>query len=162
MKVILQIYIINITFFLLELGVNNLRTGAAQIREIYLKKPIGSNVAIAELYLSGDVVLCAGATSKGAKKRKSPIPKPLPKSAGGQFEPTLDPDSGRVMHTDAEYKVLSAIADTLEMFYNLSVEGNLYLYTELKPCPSCHSVLQQFSGKFPNITIWVFWDIPYP
>lgn len=161
MQVILQIYIINLTFFILELGVKNLQAGAAQIREIYLKKPIGkSNVAIAELYLSEDVVLCAGATSRGGKR--SPIPQPQPKLAGGQFEPIIDSYTGRLMDTDAEYKVLSAIAETLEMFYDLEVEGNLYLYTELQPCSSCHSVLQQFAGKFPNITIWVFWDIPYP
>lgn len=66
------------------------------------------------------------------------------------------------MDTDAEYKVLSAIADTLEMFYDLKVEGNLYLYTELQPCESCVNILNQFQEKFPNITVEVFWDYPYP
>lgn len=66
------------------------------------------------------------------------------------------------MDTDAEYKVLSAIADTLEMFYDLQLEGNLYLYTELQPCESCNYVLRQFKEKFPNIRVEVFWDYPYP
>jgi filamentous hemagglutinin len=66
------------------------------------------------------------------------------------------------MDTDAEYKVLSEIADTLEMFYDLQVEGRLYLYTELQPCESCNSVLRQFEEKFPRIKIQVFWDYPYP
>lgn len=131
------------------------------IREQYLKKPIGqSNVAIAELYLVGNIAFCAGATSKGG--RKSPIPKPKPKSEGGQFEPATDSRTQRLMDTDAEYKVLSEIADSLEMFYDLQVEGNLYLYTELQPCESCNSVLKQFEEKFPHIKIEVFWDYPYP
>ncbi len=61
------------------------------------------------------------------------------------------------------YKVLSAIADTLEMFYNREVAGQLYLYTERKPCESCNGVIAQFKDKFPNIEIsGVFWDHPYP
>jgi len=67
-----------------------------------------------------------------------------------------------MMNTDAEYKVLSEIADTLEMFYDLEVEGQLYLYTELQPCESCNSILRQFQEKFPHIKIEVFWDNPYP
>ena len=132
------------------------------IREQYLRKPIGkSNVAIAELYLNRNVAFCAGATSRGG--RKSPIPNiPKPKSAGGQFEPATDSRTQRLMDTDAEYKVLSEIADTLEMFYDLQVEGNLYLYTEFQPCESCNSVLRQFEEKFPHIKIEVFWDYPYP
>ncbi|OKH45082.1 hypothetical protein NIES2101_27340 [Calothrix sp. HK-06] len=103
--------------------INDLRTGAALIWERYLGKPVGkSNVAIAELYLEGDVSFCAGATSKGGSK--SPIPKiPKSKSVGGQFEPAIDSRTQRVMDTDAEYKVISEIANTLEMFYHLQVEG---------------------------------------
>lgn len=67
------------------------------------------------------------------------------------------------MDTDAEYKGLSAVADTLEDFYDCGVEGQLYLYTERKPCESCNSVLEQFKEKFPNVEIsGVFWDHPYP
>lgn len=62
------------------------------------------------------------------------------------------------MDTDAEYKVISEIANTLEMFYDLQVKGKLYLYTEFQPCESCSSVLRQFQDKFPQITIQVFWD----
>jgi len=141
-----------------------LKASAALIRERYLGKPIGSsNVAIAELYLTGNIAFCAGATSRGG--RKSPIPKiPTPKSAGGQFEPSIDSRTrpNGLMDTDAEYKVLSEIADTLEMFYALRAEGKLYLYTEFQPCESCSSVLRQFKEKFPHIKIEVFWDYPYP
>ncbi len=139
-----------------------MQASAALIREQYLGKPIGkSNVAIAELYLTGNVAFCAGATSKGGSK--SPISKiPKTKSAGGQFEPAIDSRTQRLMDTDAEYKVLSEIADTLEMFYDLQVEGRLYLYTEFQPCESCNNVLRQFEEKFPYIKIEVFWDYPYP
>jgi hypothetical protein len=85
------------------LRIDDLRTGAALIRERYLGKPVGkSNVAIAELYLEGDVSFCADATSKGGSK--SPIPEiPKPKSAGGQFEPAIDSRTQRVMNTNIEY-----------------------------------------------------------
>ncbi|MEG4501881.1 deaminase domain-containing protein [Microcoleus sp. F10-C6] len=131
------------------------------MRQKYLKKPVGKgNVALAELQVKGGVAFCTAATSRGGKK--SPIEIPKPKSAGGQFEPAIDSFSGRIMSTDAEYKVLSQIADTLEMFYDLEVEGQLYLYTELQPCESCNSILRQFEEKFPHIKIEVFWDYPYP
>lgn len=139
----------------------DLQARAAYIRAEYLRRPIGtSNVAVADIYLSNDVVFCAGATSKGGSK--SPIPRPLPKSEGGQFEPSVDSRTCRLMDTDAEYKVLAAIAETLELFYDREVKGNLYLYSELQPCESCNNVLRQFNEKFPNINIDVFWDYPYP
>jgi hypothetical protein len=142
-----------------------LRKSAAQIRAKYLKREYPhSNVAIVEINLKGDVVFCVSATAKGGNK--SPIPqKPKPKSEGGQFEPTIDPYSGYLMDTDSEYKVLSEIADTLEMLYDLHVEGTIYLYTERQPCQSCQGVISQFKEKFPNISLpleQVFWDHPYP
>lgn len=142
-----------------------LRESAAQIRAKYLKREYPhSNVAIAEINLKGDVVFCVGATAKGGNK--SPIPnKPKSKSEGGQFEPTIDPYSGYLMDTDSEYKVLSEIADTLEMLYDIHVEGIIYLYTERQPCQSCQGVISQFKEKFPNINLpleQVFWDYPYP
>ncbi len=137
----------------------DLQARAADIRQKYLKKPIGKgNVAIADVHLSNNVAFCAGATSRA----KSPIPIPPPKSQGGQFEPSLDSRTRRLMDTDAEYKILSAIAETLERSYDLEIEGSLYLYTELQPCESCNDVLRQFKDKFPNINVDVFWDYPYP
>ncbi|WP_445305788.1 deaminase domain-containing protein [Microcoleus sp. T3_D1] len=140
----------------------DLKADAVLIRQQYLKKPVGKgNVALAELQVKGGVAFCAAATSRGGSK--SPIREiPKPKSAGGQFEPAIDSRTQRMMDTDAEYKVLSQIADTLEMFYDLEVEGQLYLYTEFQPCESCNSILRQFKEKFPHIKIEVFWDYPYP
>ncbi len=67
------------------------------------------------------------------------------------------------MDTDAEYKALSVIADTLDLFDGDQIRGKLYLYTERKPCESCNYVLQQFQDKYPNIEIAeIFWDYPYP
>lgn len=67
------------------------------------------------------------------------------------FQPGMDPYSTRLMDTDAEYKVLSSIADTLEMNYDLEVEGYLYVYTEREPCLNCQDVLKQFEYKLPAI-----------
>ncbi len=66
------------------------------------------------------------------------------------------------MDTDAEYKALSAIADTLDSFDVSFREGKLYLYTERKPCESCQEIIQQFKAKYPKISIEIYWDYPYP
>lgn len=140
--------------------VERLRLGAALIREQYINKPFPkANVAVIEVHLSGGIFFGIGATSRA----KSPAAKPKGRSQGGQFDPIVDPYSNRLMDTDAEYKVLSAVADTLDMSYDRQVEGKLYLYTERKPCESCNGVIEQFKEKFPNIEISeVFWDHPYP
>uniref|UniRef100_B8HLN7 CMP/dCMP deaminase zinc-binding n=1 Tax=Cyanothece sp. (strain PCC 7425 / ATCC 29141) TaxID=395961 RepID=B8HLN7_CYAP4 len=149
----------------------DLRARANKIRQLYLSrkddsgsvivKPVGkANVAVAEVYLRNGVSFGTGATSRGGCK--SPIPKPKPKSEGGQFEPSVDSRTNRMMDTDAEYKVLSEIAEILEKSYDPEVEGDLYLYSELQPCQSCQCVIEQFKAKFPNIKIHLFSDLPYP
>ena len=138
---------------------DNLRGDAAQIRNIFLKRdyPRG-NVAVAELYLAQGIVFGMGATSK----IDSPAMEAKPRSQGGHFEPSLDSHSKRLMDTDAEYKLLSAIADTLELCYNRDIQGWLYLYTERQPCESCQRVIEQFQQKFLNIEVFIDWSYPYP
>lgn len=116
------------------------------------------NVAVAEVHLQNNIVFGVGGTSRG----KSPTPKPNPKSEGGQFEPIIDSRTQRMMDTDAEYKVISAIADTLDESYSSDVAGTIYLYTELQPCQSCSHIVQQFQAKFPKLKVELFWDYPYP
>ncbi|HEY1755561.1 MAG TPA: deaminase domain-containing protein [Bryobacteraceae bacterium] len=87
--------------------------------------------------------------------------RPTPKSAGGHFEPSVDPVSGRVMNTDPEYKILDAIATDLGP-YGTDVRGTLYLYSEMDLCESCFGVMDQFKAKFPNIEVHVITDHPYP
>jgi hypothetical protein len=137
-----------------------LRLDANLIRETYLKKtfPKG-NVAVIEVHLANGISFGTGATSRA----RSPTSKPKLKSEGGQFEPIIDSYSDRLMDTDAEYKALSAIADTLDLFERDEQRGKLYLYTEREPCESCNYVLQQFRNKYPNLEIAeIFWDYPYP
>ncbi len=136
-----------------------LRSEANLIRETYLKNQFPKdNVAVVEVRLNNGISFCTGATSRA----KSPTPKPRLKSEGVQFEPIIDPYSERLMDTDSEYKALSAIADTLDLFDEDEQQGKLYLYTERKPCESCTYVLQQFNNKYPNIKVDIFWDYPYP
>ena len=136
-----------------------LEKDAKLLRDIYLKKPFPKgNVSIIEVHLKTGVIFGIGATSRA----KSPVSIPQPKSEGGQFEPIIDSYSNRLMDTDAEYKALSAIADTLDMSYDFLLEGVLYLYTERQPCESCQGVVKQFKEKYPNIKIKIFWDYPYP
>ena len=159
-----------------------LRLDASLIRKKYLNKelPEGyqrvtkkpkSNVAVIEIYLTNKTSFTIGATSKrgfnlnSRRKIKSPIPKPKPKSEGGQFKPIIDPYSGRStpMDTDAEYKALSALADILDLIPKNQHERKLYLYTEKKPCQNCQGVLEEFQKKYPSIDIaGIYWDHPYP
>ncbi|MGK7883821.1 MAG: deaminase domain-containing protein [Crocosphaera sp.] len=137
----------------------NSEKDAKLLRDIYLKKPFPKgNISIIELHLKTGAIFGIGATSRA----KSPVSIPQPKSEGGQFEPIIDSYSNRLMDTDAEYKALSAIADTLDMSYDFLLEGVLYLYTERQPCDSCQGVVKQFKEKYPNIEIKIFWDYPYP
>lgn len=136
-----------------------LRHNAQIIRNLYLKKPFPkAKVSVIEVYIENGISFGIAATSRV----KSPVSIPQPKSQGGQFEPIIDSFSQRIMDTDAEYKALSAIADTLDSFDNFSRKGVLYLYTERHPCESCQEIIQQFHAKYLNISIQVFWDYPYP
>lgn len=130
-----------------------LQNDAQIIRNLYLKKPFPKgNVSVIEVHLNHGVSFGIGPTSRA----KSPVSIPKSKSQGGQFEPIVDSFSGRIMDTDAEYKALSAIADTLDGFDVIFREGRLYLYTERKPCESCQGIIQQFEAKYPKISIEIF------
>lgn len=138
---------------------SRLQNDAGIIRNFYLKKPFPKgNVSVIEVHLNHGVSFSVGATSRA----KSPVAIPKSKSQGGQFKPIVDSFSGRIMDTDAEYKALSAIADTLDGFDVSLREGKLYLYTERKPCESCKGIIQQFKAKYPKISIKIYWDYPYP
>ena len=140
-----------------------LRRGASQIRTQYLGKPFPKgNVATAKLVLEDGTQMGFGETSR----RNSPMVQdpPLPRSAGGQFEPQPDPakQGAPIANTDPEYKILSSAADILEKQHGVGVEGKLYLYSERELCVSCNDVLGQFKQKFPNIEVKTFSDYPYP
>ncbi|MBN8563019.1 deaminase domain-containing protein [Leptolyngbya boryana CZ1] len=133
---------------------------AKTVREDYIGRDFPSgNVAVAKVVLSNGAILF----QEGTSRARSPSPLPTPKSAGGIFEPSIDSHSQRLMETDAEYKILSALALTLlEELKQVQVEGKLYLYTERKPCESCQNILRQFRELFPSVGISVVWDHPYP
>ena len=58
---------------------------------------------------------------------------------------------------DTEYKILSDIQSKLGD--NYLALGNIKLYTELEPCPSCMGVIEQFMDMYPNIEIEVIYSI---
>jgi The BURPS668_1122 family of deaminases len=141
-----------------ELIRESMRQNASQFRATHLGKPFPKgNVALTEIYLSDGTSFGTGSTSRVSGL----APKPLPKSQGGQFEPTIDSHTKRVMDTDSEYKVLSETSEQLGQ-PNSKANGKAYLYTERKPCESCDGIIQQFKEKHPNIDLDVFWDHPYP
>lgn len=58
---------------------------------------------------------------------------------------------------DTEYKILSDIQSKLGD--NYSASGEIKIYTELEPCPSCQSVIGQFKEMYPNIDIEVIYSV---
>jgi len=137
-----------------------LRVKATEIRAEYIKKPIRSgNVAVLE-YVSPALKepITVGATSRF----KSPSPKPSPRSEGGYFEPSIDPNTERLMDTDAEYKALSELARQLDAMAASQKMGVVHLFTERQPCVSCARVFAQFEERFPQVTIVLDFDHPFP
>ncbi len=56
---------------------------------------------------------------------------------------------------DTESKILEDINTQLKLIDNPT--GQIKLYTDLKPCPSCMGVIEQFKKKYPNIEIEVIY-----
>lgn len=138
-----------------------LRGEAGELRRVYLKgKPAGKgNAATAELALDDGTTLRSQATSK-----TEPLDRPVPRRDGGLFEPSTDIRAGRVMDTDAEYKVYDELARQLfNRFGDGAVEvvGRLRLYTEMSHCMSCTRVKEQFEMMFPNIEVEIAYDLAY-
>ncbi len=58
---------------------------------------------------------------------------------------------------DTEYKILEDIAARLE---DTSATGNIRLYTNLEPCPSCRGVMEQFLALYTNVEMEVLYEWP--
>jgi len=58
---------------------------------------------------------------------------------------------------DTEYKIMEDIAARLP---DPSVEGEILLFTELKPCLSCWGVMKQFLAIYTNVEIEVLYNWP--
>lgn len=69
----------------------------------------------------------------------------------------INGDGAWLRDVDVEYKILSDIQSNLGN--NYSASGKITLYTELEPCPSCQSVIEQFRQMYPNIDIDVIYSI---
>ena len=58
---------------------------------------------------------------------------------------------------DTEYKMLEDIAARLP---DASAAGQIRLYTNLEPCPSCRGVMDQFLALYTNVEMEVFYEWP--
>ena len=58
---------------------------------------------------------------------------------------------------DTEYKMLEDVAARLP---DASAAGQIRLYTNLEPCPSCRGVMDQFLAIYTNVEIEVFYEWP--
>jgi len=144
-----------------QAGFVQLRSIAQQVRADALdNKAVGKGNVAVLLYRSlfGRYCHVIDATSRA----RGTAPLPQPRSSGGFFQPSIDPVSGRVMDTDAEYKSISELARVLSLEDAERSAGVVYLFTELEPCRSCAGVFQQFREAFPFIVLVVKFDHPYP
>lgn len=101
----------------------------------------------------------AGLSSKVAKKIKTISLKP--KEGQARFKTLCVNQSGAVegydcwqRNVDTEFKILEDLASRLK---DSSVSGNVRLYTELYPCPSCWNVMKQFLAAYPNVQMEVLY-----
>ena len=122
--------------------------------EVFPGKPITkANVAAAVLTLDNGTVFDQQATSR----RKGPLPnKPKKKSDGGLFIPSKHLDEngdGRIMDTDAEYKLFDDMAQKLLELPEEERKGSLDLFTEMSMCDSCKDIKKQFEEMFPKINV---------
>jgi len=94
--------------------------------------------------------------------------------------PLINDSSKRVFNTsvvgafdryvDTEAKILEELASKLGaikkadgtiVWGNTNAKGIVNLFTELEPCPSCSSVIEQFRNVYKDITVNVIWKKPY-
>jgi hypothetical protein len=96
------------------------------------------------------------------------------------FVPLITDSSKRVFNTsvvgafdryvDTEAKIFEELAGKLGaikkadgtiVWGNTNAKGVVNLFTELEPCPSCNSVIEQFRNVYKDITVNVIWKKPY-
>jgi hypothetical protein len=103
-----------------------------------------------------------GLSSRAAKKIKGISFSP--EKGKGKFK-TLFVDYRGVVNSkdalpryfDTEYKIIEDIAARLS---DPAVAGNIRLYTNLEPCPSCVGVMRQFLAVYTNIQMLVLYEWP--
>ena len=55
---------------------------------------------------------------------------------------------------------ISALEDIAARLPDASAAGQIRLYTNLEPCPSCRGVMDQFLAFYTNVEIEVFYEWP--
>ena len=60
-------------------------------------------------------------------------------------------------NVDTEFKIIEDISGKLGD--NVNAKGNITLYTDLYPCPSCQYVIEQFMKKYPNIIVDIIYKL---
>jgi hypothetical protein len=117
----------------------------AQIRQ-QLNVPLYRNIAIARIQVSDDLDELIAISGQTTRSGTIGLPqKPL--FVTFEFPP------GHSRAYDSEYKILEDVASR----YNRTpgIQGNIDLFTERPPCDSCRFVIEQFTKRFPNISLKV-------
>ena len=104
-----------------------------------------------------------GGLSWGAARKIRSI-SPKPDAGAARFETLIVDYLGNVggpnaipRWFDTEYKILEDVAARLP---DPSAAGNILLYTDLEPCPSCRGVMRQFLAAYTNVEMEVIYAWP--
>ncbi len=73
------------------------------------------------------------------------------------YRGVVDSPDALPRYFDTEYKMLEEMAARLP---DTGVAGNIRLYTNLEPCPSCRGVMEQFLAMYTNIQMEVIYEWP--
>ncbi|WP_445344068.1 deaminase domain-containing protein [Clostridium septicum] len=60
-------------------------------------------------------------------------------------------------NVDTEFKIIEDTSGKLGD--NVNAKGNITLYTDLYPCPSCQYVIEQFMKKYSNIKVDIIYEL---
>jgi hypothetical protein len=139
----------------------DLKANAALIRSKYLGKPMGtSNVAIAEIYLNGNISFCVGATSRGG--RKTPTPQPIPDTSDNLDEPldftNIFSEDNKIASFQVVYEALDVYKNAVKVLDpNQSLEALLNI---LDDCLEGYAIFPGSQGRRELFNWWLLEVVP--
>lgn len=136
--------------------INKMKARSYELRSVFSRKKWqnGGNMALAEVNLPGvSNEFKAFSKVSDYSSECAELGYSLYRNSGDRYFRKLR-IAGRDANFDSEAKILEDIAHKLGD--NRNAVGNITLYTELAPCPSCQYVINQFRERYPNINLTVY------
>jgi hypothetical protein len=120
-----------------------------KIQEVYREMYSEQKSIIAHSSISSGHPLSADFTREGDKKYSLVVNNRREIGKGSQER-----------HKDSEAKIIHYLMEILDSDFGDN-EGCIELYTYREPCHSCENYILEFVRMFPNITLTIYYEIPY-